>query len=67
MKGGKNVQPKIRIEPIIKLMGASVVEIDTTDNRFVLSPEAVEKALGRDPSDSCREGVFHSSEKHPLF
>ena len=32
-------------EPIIKLMGASVVEIDTTDNRFVLSPEALEKAL----------------------
>ena len=32
-------------EPIIKLMGASVVEIDTTDNRFVLSPEVLEKAL----------------------
>ena len=32
-------------EPIIKLMGASVVEIDTTDNRFILSPEALEKAL----------------------
>ena len=32
-------------EPIVKLMGASVVEIDTTDNRFVLSPEALEKAL----------------------
>ena len=32
-------------EPIIKLMGASVVEIDTTDNRFVLSPESLEKAL----------------------
>ena len=32
-------------EPIIKLMGANVVEIDTTDNRFVLSPEVLEKAL----------------------
>lgn len=32
-------------EPIIKLMGASVVEIDTTANRFVLSPEVLEKAL----------------------
>ena len=32
-------------EPIIKLMGASVVEIDTTDNRFILSPEALEKAI----------------------
>ena len=32
-------------EPIIKLMGASVVEIDTTDNRFVLSSESLEKAL----------------------
>ena len=32
-------------EPIIKLMGASVVEIDTTGNRFILSPEALEKAI----------------------
>ena len=32
-------------EPIIKLMGASVVEIDTTDTRFILSPEALEKSL----------------------
>ena len=32
-------------EPIIKLMGASIVEIDTTDNRFILSPEALEKAI----------------------
>ena len=32
-------------EPIIKLMGASVVEIDTTDNHFTLSPEALEKAI----------------------
>ncbi|MFQ6810175.1 MAG: pyridoxal phosphate-dependent aminotransferase [Streptococcus sp.] len=32
-------------EPIIKLMGASVVEIDTTDNLFILSPEDLEKPL----------------------
>ncbi|MGT2755260.1 pyridoxal phosphate-dependent aminotransferase [Streptococcus ovis] len=32
-------------EPIVKLMGADVVEIDTTANNFVLTPEMLEKAI----------------------
>lgn len=32
-------------EPIVKMMGADVVEIDTTANDFVLTPEMLEKAI----------------------
>ena len=32
-------------EPIVKLVGAEVVEIDTTENGFVLTPEMLEKAI----------------------
>lgn len=32
-------------EPIIKLVGASVVEIDTRAHQFILTPEALEEAL----------------------
>lgn len=32
-------------EPIINLVGAEVVEIDTTENGFVLTPEMLEKAI----------------------
>ena len=32
-------------EPIINLVGADVVEIDTTADRFVLTPEKLEKAI----------------------
>ncbi|MGQ5514385.1 pyridoxal phosphate-dependent aminotransferase [Streptococcus anginosus] len=32
-------------EPIVNLVGAEIVEIDTTDNDFVLTPEMLEKAI----------------------
>ena len=32
-------------EPIVNLVGAEVVEIDTTENGFVLTPECLEKAI----------------------
>ena len=32
-------------EPIVNLVGAEVVEIDTTENEFVLTPEMLEKAI----------------------
>ena len=32
-------------EPIVNLVGAEVVEIDTTENCFVLTPEMLEKAI----------------------
>ena len=32
-------------EPIVKLVGADIVEIDTTANEFVLTPEMLEKAI----------------------
>lgn len=32
-------------EPIANLVGAEIVEIDTTDNDFVLTPEMLEKAI----------------------
>ena len=32
-------------EPIVNLVGAEVVEIDTTENGFVLTPEMIEKAI----------------------
>lgn len=32
-------------EPIVKMMGADIVEIDTTENDFVLTPEMLEKAI----------------------
>lgn len=32
-------------EPIANLVGANIVEIDTTDNDFVLTPEMLEKAI----------------------
>lgn len=32
-------------EPIANLVGAEIVEIDTTDNDFVLTPEILEKAI----------------------
>ena len=32
-------------EPIVNLVGAEVVEIDTTENGFVLTPEMLEKAI----------------------
>ena len=32
-------------EPIVNLFGAEVVEIDTTENGFVLTPEMLEKAI----------------------
>ena len=32
-------------EPIVNLVGAEIVEIDTTDNGFVLTPEMLEKAI----------------------
>ena len=32
-------------EPIVNLVGAEVVEIDTTENNFVLTPEMLEKAI----------------------
>ena len=32
-------------EPIVNLVGAEIVEIDTTDNDFVLTPEILEKAI----------------------
>lgn len=32
-------------EPIVKMMGAGIVEIDTTENDFVLTPEMLEKAI----------------------
>ena len=34
-----------RYEPIVNLIGAEVVEIDTTENDFVLTPEMLEKAI----------------------
>jgi aminotransferase len=32
-------------EPIVNLVGAEIVEIDTTDNDFVLTPEMLEQAI----------------------
>ena len=32
-------------EPIVNLVGAEIVEIDTTENGFVLTPEILEKAI----------------------
>ena len=32
-------------EPIVNLVGAEIVEIDTTENSFVLTPEMLEKAI----------------------
>ncbi|MBM7635710.1 pyridoxal phosphate-dependent aminotransferase [Streptococcus saliviloxodontae] len=32
-------------EPIVNLVGADIVEIDTTDNDFILTPEMLEKAI----------------------
>ena len=32
-------------EPIVNLVGAEIVEIDTTENNFVLTPEMLEKAI----------------------
>ena len=32
-------------EPIVNLVGAEIVEIDTTENDFVLTPEMLEKAI----------------------
>lgn len=32
-------------EPIVKMMGADIVEIDTIENDFVLTPEMLEKAI----------------------
>ena len=32
-------------EPIVNLVGAEIVEIDTTENGFVLTPEMLEKAI----------------------
>ncbi|CJD50445.1 aspartate aminotransferase [Streptococcus pneumoniae] len=32
-------------EPIVNLVGAEIVEIDTTENEFVLTPEMLEKAI----------------------
>ncbi|MFC2380161.1 pyridoxal phosphate-dependent aminotransferase [Streptococcus gordonii] len=32
-------------EPIVNLVGAKIVEIDTTENDFVLTPEMLEKAI----------------------
>ena len=32
-------------EPIVNLVGAEIVEIDTTDNDFVLTPDMLEKAI----------------------
>ena len=32
-------------EPIVNLVGAEIVEIDTTENGFVLAPEMLEKAI----------------------
>lgn len=32
-------------EPIVNLVGAEIVEIDTTDNGFALTPEMLEKAI----------------------
>ena len=32
-------------EPIVNLVGAEVVEIDTTENGFILTPEMLEKAI----------------------
>ena len=32
-------------EPIVNLVGAEIVEIDTTENDFVLTPELLEKAI----------------------
>lgn len=32
-------------EPLVNLMGAEIVEIDTTENDFVLTPEMLEKAI----------------------
>ena len=32
-------------EPIVNLIGAEVVEIDTTENDFVLTPDMLEKAI----------------------
>ena len=32
-------------EPIVNLVGADIVEIDTTENGFVLTPEMLEKAI----------------------
>ena len=32
-------------EPIVNLVGAEIIEIDTTENSFVLTPEMLEKAI----------------------
>ena len=32
-------------EPIVNLVGAEIVEIDTTENGFVLTPEMLKKAI----------------------
>lgn len=32
-------------EPVVNLMGASIVEIDTRDNDFILTPEMLEEAI----------------------
>ncbi|MGT2772411.1 pyridoxal phosphate-dependent aminotransferase [Streptococcus marimammalium] len=32
-------------EPLVKLVGADIVEIDTTANQFILTPEMLEKAI----------------------
>ena len=32
-------------EPIVNLVGAEIIEIDTTADRFVLTPEKLEKAI----------------------
>ncbi|COL27934.1 aspartate aminotransferase [Streptococcus pneumoniae] len=47
-EGGKVLLPAPAYpgyEPIVNLVGAEIVEIDTTENGFVLTPEMLEKAI----------------------
>ena len=45
-------------EPIVNLVGAEIVEIDTTENGFVLTPEMLEKAI-LDQGDKLKAVIFN--------
>ncbi|MGO6591424.1 pyridoxal phosphate-dependent aminotransferase [Streptococcus pneumoniae] len=45
-------------EPIVNLVGAEIVEIDTTENGFVLTPEMLEKAI-LEQGDKLKAGILN--------
>ena len=55
-------------EPLVNLMGAEIVEIDTTENDFVLTPEMLEKAiLEQGENQSCHSELPSKSDRCDLF